>query len=116
MASLEQDFQSAQTGGGTRLLTHEQATTLLDHCERQGFTFQTMETFECVDGYERPRVDLSILGLTNAERVATSLSDFRQIARDRLAQAQAEPNPFLFQVWIDLPDTIVANRAARSKR
>jgi hypothetical protein len=69
-----------------------------------------MESFECVDDMERARVDLSILGLTHAEKSASGLTDLTQFAHDRLDQARAEPNPFLFQVWVDTADSVIAKR------
>jgi len=113
LSQVEQDFHDAQFGRGTRLLTHEEAIQLLEHCERLGWAFQTMESFECFDGLEQLRVDLSILGLQHDERMATSFDELTQIAKQCLLLAQDEPHPFLFQVWVDKAESILSKAAAR---
>ena len=112
MTSIDQDFQDAQLGRGTRQLTISETIALLDYCAAIGWAFQTMEASECINEREYPRVDLSILGLTQVEKASASFDDLIQIARDRLAKAQAEANTFVFQVWIDLPDSIIAKANA----
>ncbi len=104
-ARIRQDFEEAQLGRGTRLLTYDEASARLTYCDAIGWAYQFMESFECTDDKEIARIDLSILNLSKAEREAQSLADLTLFARQRLEQAQAEPNPFLAR-----PDVIVGGR------
>jgi len=104
------DFEDAQFGRGTRLLNYSEAVDLLNHCEAIGWAFQFMESFECANDKEIARIDLSILNLTKAEKSAASLADLTLFARQRLEQARAEPNPILFQIWVDTAESVISKR------
>ena len=107
---LEEAFQAARTGKGSRPLSLSEAREFLRYCTDRRFAFQTVEASELVDGLEYPRIDCSVLGLTNVEKSAQSLDDLASIARSRLEMAASAPNDFVFQIWIDTAESLLGKK------
>ncbi len=103
-----EDFEAAQSGRGTRPLTTQEARWLLEHCAQKDWAFQSMETTEIVGELEYPRLDLSLLGLTRAEALATTPNDLETIVRDVLERTDAEARQFSFKVWVNSAEAILA--------
>tara|TARA_R110000744_G_scaffold1843_2_gene6590 strand:+ start:49410 stop:49799 length:390 start_codon:yes stop_codon:yes gene_type:complete len=105
--NFEREFQNAQTGKGANPLNLDDAELFLDFVAKRGWAFQSMEASEIKDGREIPNLRSAILGLTNAERQASSAADLYEIAKSILADARSQGREFVFQIWIDRPESIL---------
>lgn len=107
------DFEDAHYGRGTRYMSLEDARRLLAHCIARQYTFQTIEAFEVRDGWEVPMIEFGLFGRSAAEKSASSAHDLHEIARLCLDDAAAQPNPFLFKIWVDTVESILAKPPER---
>jgi hypothetical protein len=101
------DFEAAHFGHGTRCMPLADARRLLEYCKARQCAFQTTEAFEVFDGREILTLEYSILGLSDVERSASSAADLHEIGRRSLDKAAAQPNPYIFKIWVDTIDNIL---------
>jgi hypothetical protein len=88
-------------------LTPTDLRSLSHRCLQSGRVISNVETYEIRGEFDVPRVELSFYGgdaegrsKTWSERAAESAEFVEWL----LGEIAAEPNPIMFQVWLDWPE------------
>ncbi|KPP82396.1 MAG: hypothetical protein HLUCCA04_06550 [Oceanicaulis sp. HLUCCA04] len=108
---FEAEFENAQLGRGSAPMSLEDAELFLDFVSDRGWAFQSMEASEINGQREIPDFRFVILGLSRAEKEASSPEDLHLIAKSTLTAAKSTGGEYIFQIWIDKPDRILAHRS-----
>jgi hypothetical protein len=96
---VEEDFEAAKTGSGSRNLAPEEALELLDYCARRNWAFQSVEAFVVDQGRERLDLGKSLIGL-EAQEESASFLDTYEIAQKKIMSALESSRHYIFKVWI----------------
>lgn len=100
-ATVEHDFEAAQTGRGARLLEPERAERLLAYVVTTDWHVRSIETFELDgEGLQTPNFDWSMLGLSHAERNAASPDTLNGLAGRIFEATRQQGLRVLFSVWV----------------